>query len=123
MSEVKVNDRIMIKAEECLILKALYGRVEKIYQGMREIAYLVRLDNNELVKLLRDQFEVVQEDEKEEKPNTITITREEFKEKALDVVMKLSNKETKDIHKMIIIGLVGSMISAKLEVEIFGELV
>lgn len=118
MSEIiEINDRVLLKNTP-IDEDPVYGTIEDMYASMSGIVYIVRLDNKHLVKLLRDQFKLVQDEKKD--PDTITINREDYRKVVIDVVSKLALEASKkELHLMTVTSLLGTKIGADIERALF----
>ena len=119
----KLNEGTKVKTTTDLI-----GTVEAIYDMGSVVYYIVKLEDGSLYKYFEDQLtEIEEEPAPEEEPtesDTITITREEFRSKGIEAVTELMKKEMADgnIAESFILTSLGSVVLAKTEVALFGEL-
>ena len=100
-------------------IKDQIGTVSDIYKTFRDsIVVIVDLENGEKVKAFAQDVEIVQdqEEKKTKSVDEITITREEFRDKAIDLAVKECTKT-----KTPLIGVVFSILLSKLEGILFGE--
>ena len=120
MSEIiEINDRVLLKNTP-IDEDPVYGTIEEMFPSTKGIVYLVRLDNKCLTKLLREQFTLAKDDKKD--PDTITISREDYRKVVIEVVKDLAlDASKKDLSYMTIISILGFKIGADIERALFNN--
>ena len=104
----------------------LVGTVEAIYDMGSVVYYIVKLEDGSLYKFFEDQLTEIEEEPDPEEPtesDTITITREEFRNKAVEAVTEMMKKEmaSGNLTEAFRVTTLGAVISAKVELALFGE--
>lgn len=93
------------------------GTVDKVIDLDTEQIYIIDLEDGRKIKASIQDLVPIQEEKKPEKKDEITITREEFNEIAVSVVIEESNK----FRNPLIAGLGFTKVMGKLKYRLFGD--
>lgn len=104
------NDRVRVKRPDG---EYETGRIEDIYDTANHSIALIKLDDGGREKVLLDNIEVIPEEK--ESVDCITITREDFIKKTIDVI----REETKDQNSLL--SMILLTFGTRLEKALFGD--
>lgn len=116
MVELKVKDRVIVSTRVVPDPNQARGIVEEIYPREHDDVVIVRLDNKELIKCFKSDVTLLEEKEQSPATDTITITREDFRDISCKAISKLAS-ESMTITTL----LLGPIIGAKIETALFGD--
>lgn len=94
------------------------GEIKDTCPTVNKTIYIVELEDKSLIKATIDMLEPVFV-EKEEDPETITISREEFTRLCVKATNPVNYKDA-GLEESLVIGLAGVLVCNRLEKELFG---
>lgn len=120
MLEIKVGDRVLVSDRVVHGPEAPVGVVTEIVPRIDDVIYIVRLDNNQLIKCIENDLTLIPETNREDMEDTITISKEDLEKALTKVTNPLNYEDTIGKDTAIVFGLSGLIISKALVKELFG---
>ena len=116
MSNIRENDRVVIHKPG---YESKIGVVDKMYSAG---LCIVRLEDNTLIKCLREHLTLCEDEDVKSDPDreTITITRGELL-RIMTEIVSLVSREAKDTMFELAIAITGTVITKRLDEKLFGR--
>lgn len=116
---IKENDRVLVNSNVVPGKELVFGVVKEVYPRDTDNVLVVELEENKTLIKCVDK-DVTLAPAKEEDPDTITISRAEFR-RAVSVVTELSSFECLGLLEGAVVSVAGNLVCNRLERELFND--